>query len=492
MSTTKAKTLSDAEDDTFTRAPAAKRKRASRTLSDAEDEAKAPNRGAASSIDLAKASKAFPYVATRPVTTTTIGCFPARSHHAMVALPSGAVLVIGGTAVGPNAGRSDVWRSNDGGAVWEKVCDNAPWGPRWGHAAVALSNGDVVVLGGEHGTTIFNDVWASSDEGKTWRCVCASAPWSRRALVPAVALPDDTILSLGGWDCIRVHLVADVWKSSDGGATWSRVCASPAWTRRHGHAAVALPNGHVLLTGGYNCFAPPKTFEDVWRSTDGGATWERILEKAPFGKRCGHTMTGGLRDGKVVLVGGMGRAGQGDTLGQWFTEDEGKTWEQAMGYISSLHSEAQASCALRNGEMLVTGGMHGLTGICNDVTCTFLGALSWTRVVSCTRRTHQKPVVPTKGRLFFPDNTALDKRDLCRGPVSFRGAEVSLVPANVLPPHTMVHPDADSSERPAKRWRLRIELPVVATTGNDACISAKLFGKTLVGETTETTDEDAS
>ncbi|MEI6841917.1 MAG: hypothetical protein WCK53_11660, partial [Methanomicrobiales archaeon] len=54
--------------------------------------------------------------------------------------------------------------------------------------------------------------------------------------------------------------------------TWTQVTTNAGWQARFGQSAVALPDGSIILMGGAN-YPATAAFNDVWRSTDDGATW---------------------------------------------------------------------------------------------------------------------------------------------------------------------------------------------------------------------------
>jgi len=51
---------------------------------------------------------------------------------------------------------------------------------------------------------------------------------------------------------------------------WTQVTASAGWSARAGHSSVAMPDGSIVLMGGY------PFPNDVWQSTDNGATWTQM------------------------------------------------------------------------------------------------------------------------------------------------------------------------------------------------------------------------
>jgi hypothetical protein len=60
----------------------------------------------------------------------------------------------------------------------------------------------------------------------------------------------------------------DVWASSDGGLTWTQVCAVAQWEGRQGQACIELA-GYVFLMGG-NGGGGSRRFNDLWKSKDCG------------------------------------------------------------------------------------------------------------------------------------------------------------------------------------------------------------------------------
>ena len=66
----------------------------------------------------------------------------------------------------------------------------------------------------------------------------------------SVVLPSGDALVMGGsrW----ADNLATIYKSSDSGLTWSQVIpTSTYWSARHSFSSVALPNGNVVVLGGF-------------------------------------------------------------------------------------------------------------------------------------------------------------------------------------------------------------------------------------------------
>ncbi len=278
-----------------------------------------------------------------------------RAYAASVALPDGSIVVTGGYSGGPF---SDVWRSADRGATWTRQVENAPWPARSRHAAVGLPDGSIVVMGGRGASNaILNDVWRSTDKGVTWTKQVENAPWPARDSHAAVALPDGSIVLMGGAGGSEY---ADVWRSGDKGVTWTQQTAGAAWGIRYGLAAVALPDGRIAMTGGYHYDSTlPRTYDDLWISADNGVSWNvQALDTTTgifYGRRYHGSVA--LPDGSILIVGGSG-PGRVGTWGWWNDVvrlvDRGTSWS-IQRYDWQLR-RAHSCVLLRDGSVAVFGG----------------------------------------------------------------------------------------------------------------------------------------
>ena len=234
------------------------------------------------------------------LTNASAGWLERRSHSSVV-MPDGSIVLMGGWD--GSSYMNDVWRSTDNGATWTQMNANAGWSVRYGHSSVVMPDGSIVLMGGWDGNFLKNDVWRSTDNGATWTQVTASAGWSERAHHSSVVMPDGSIVLIGGYIGID-NFKNDVWRSTDNGATWTQMTASAGWTARCAHSSVVLPDGGIVLMGGMDNVNSYKN-NDVWRSTDNGATWMQMTASAGWTIRCYQT-SGVMPDGSIVLMGGSG------------------------------------------------------------------------------------------------------------------------------------------------------------------------------------------
>jgi len=231
----------------------------------------------------------------------------ARAGQSVVILPDGRILLMGGyTSIGVY--NNDVWQSMDGGNSWSLVTVSPGWSPRSGQSTVVMPDGSIVLLAGGGASQVNNDVWKSSDGGVTWTLETASPGWSARTGQNAVATTDGSIVLMGGWSQYGQYK-NDVWRSTDDGATWVLETVNPGWSARAGMASVAMPDGSIILTGG--CGGSSSYQGDVWRSTDDGASWTQLTVNPGWSARAGQGIAV-TPAGTVIVAAGWGGSENGD------------------------------------------------------------------------------------------------------------------------------------------------------------------------------------
>ncbi len=211
---------------------------------------------------------------TRTALTEMPDAWFIRDGAQMVQLVSGRVLLIGG------------WNHYD------------PWGPNY-----------VPGVGG--GDRITNEVWASDDLGKTWTLLLAHDPNPPTVGPNARFPPGHTIGAVTYKGHARVVgtdpsegavPVGDVWAESDNGATWTRITTESPAEGRFLFMCGTLRDDIYVMGGQWSAETTDTGFNDVWRSHDGGLTWEQ-LANAPWKPR-GMVYRPVEHDGKLYVVGG--------------------------------------------------------------------------------------------------------------------------------------------------------------------------------------------
>jgi N-acetylneuraminic acid mutarotase len=243
----------------------------------------------------------------QPVTTPLI---TGRSQHTATLLPSGKVLLVGGTdplastshtaeLYDPAAGNTlegDMDHTNSVGSV-----DSA----RTRHTATLLPSGKVLVIGGVNpSNTLLNTAAQYNPDTNQWTAITATmTETGGRAGHTAVLLPSGKVLVTAG-ESFSTNVVVRVGSSElfDPDASPPGWSSTASTTSRSEHTATLLPSGEVLVVGGNNGIAAPRGAE-VYSSVTG--TW--ALATAMNGARTQHTATL-LSTGEVLVAGGRNGA----------------------------------------------------------------------------------------------------------------------------------------------------------------------------------------
>ncbi|MCO6492983.1 MAG: glycosyl hydrolase [Phaeodactylibacter sp.] len=183
-----------------------------------------------------------------------------------------------------------VWRTKDGGQTWENISDGY-FGGSIGAVAVSEYDPNVIYAGGGEKTVRGNvsfgyGVWRSVDAGKSWKQMGlrASRHISRIRIHPRN--PDLAYAAVMG-DLYRSSEERGVYRTTDGGQTWERILFANADA-----GAVDLlldPNNpRILFASTWRVRRTPYSLESggegstLWRSADGGDTWEDLSSKEGF------------------------------------------------------------------------------------------------------------------------------------------------------------------------------------------------------------------
>ena len=219
--------------------------------------------------------------------------------------------------------------SEDGGVTWKRFGsvnesgDNHPKGLRFGEMVVAADDIKNLVW---HPRSDEKGLHYSTDGGATWKASNVQLDdWhafsfgSRRRVTADGALPGTFYLHQ--WNPGRILV------SKDRGATYHDTGAKLAgWTYHSKLEATPRRAGHLWFMHGRDYAAKPDALS---RSTDGGVTWTAL----PF-----FDQAWALGFGKAKVESGyptlfvFGRSAADSALGVWRSTDEGATWDRVAGY----------------------------------------------------------------------------------------------------------------------------------------------------------------
>lgn len=252
----------------------------------------------------------------------------------MVESFKGDLILTGGRSTGGISFANDVWRSSDGSS-WSRVTKSAPWGERAYHILVTGSDGCLILMGGQTFSKTYNDVWKSCD-GESWQQVTANAPWPARAGL-AATVHNGTIVVAGG--CYNIPnsgtppkrgFFNDVWRSDDNGQTWQVATKAAPWSGRSGPRLVTFKD-QLFLVAGERGFTPDVQLKEVWSSPDGGASWTLVNKTPAFSARSGHGLVVTPSKSHMLLL-----AGWPELHDMWSSSD-GALWVQESTSVWNCH-----------------------------------------------------------------------------------------------------------------------------------------------------------
>jgi photosystem II stability/assembly factor-like uncharacterized protein len=194
------------------------------------------------------------------------------------------------------AASGGIWKSTDGANTWFPIFDDQP-AQSIGAIAIAPSDYNVVWAGtGEpfirSNISIGNGVYKSTDAGKTWKHMGLEET-GRIGRVVIDANDPDTVFVAALGHCYGPQRERGVYRTKDGGKTWEHVlfvgedtgCFEIAMDPTNSRILFAGMWPLVIHTWGRFSGGPNG---GIWKSTDGGDTWKRLtgrgLPSPPVGK----------------------------------------------------------------------------------------------------------------------------------------------------------------------------------------------------------------
>ncbi len=226
-----------------------------------------------------------------------------------------------------------VWKTMDGGQSWQNISDGY-FGGSIGAVAVSEWDNNVIYVGGGEKTVRGNvshgyGMWKSIDAGKTWKATGLDDSYH----IPRIRIhpknPDLVYAAVMG-NLYRDTEERGVYRSKDGGETWERILFANA-----GAGAVDLildpSNPRVLYASTWKIRRTPYSLSSggegsaLWKSTDGGDTWENLNEKE------------GMPEGTMGIIGVTVSPANPERVwaiienkdgGVFRSEDGGETWRR--------------------------------------------------------------------------------------------------------------------------------------------------------------------
>ena len=315
---------------------------------------------------------------------TTGALTTARSVHTATLLANGKVLVAGGRTglIGASLASSELydpktetWSSTAGSLAESRFGHSATLldGPECQIAAPPVHCGKVLVAGGFTGETTTNaqPVLTSAElfDPTTGTWAAAGALSTRRSLHAASLLADGRVLVAGGRTCNAppptqcnstfVTNTAEIYNPATN--SWSPT--GPLLIARHTNAAVLLPNGKVLVPGGFggDVPAPAESSAELFTpaSDPAAGSWATCPTAGSSAECPGplpqqHARAGAtlLPNGKVIVAAGFPQNDDAELY-----DIATGTWSPAANLLASGRFNHYYTL-LPNGKYLLAGGAN--------------------------------------------------------------------------------------------------------------------------------------
>ena len=245
-----------------------------------------------------------------------------------------------------------VFRSKNNGTTWEAVLDKYAGSMSVGDIAIAPSDPRVVWAGmGEannrQSSTWGDGVYKSTDGGTTWTHMGLRETQTIGRIVIDPHDPNIVFVAAVG------HLFGPneergLYRTKDGGATWRKVLSVDSNTGATD--VIIAPDSKTLIAATYQRrrrefgFAGSGPGSGLWRSIDGGDTWQRITNGMPTGDlgRIGLDISASNPDVIYALIEALQPGG-----GVYRSNDRGATWtrqsavNQRPNYFSQIRIDTK-------------------------------------------------------------------------------------------------------------------------------------------------------
>jgi len=230
-----------------------------------------------------------------------------------------------------------VYKTTDAGITWKNISDNFFKTGSVGAIAVSESDTNIVVVGmGEHAargvmTSMGDGVYKSMDAGKTWKHIGLKNTHHISDVVIHPTNPNIIYVTAQGAQYAPTAS-RGIYRTTDGGTTWEKVLYVNNTTGASS-LSMDMKNPRILYASMWQHRRYPWYMESggehsgLYKSSDGGDTWTKLKAGLPkaFGKS-GISVSRANPERVFAVIEAEGKKG-----GVYRSDDAGKKWVQVNG-----------------------------------------------------------------------------------------------------------------------------------------------------------------
>ena len=190
-------------------------------------------------------------------------------------------------------GSGNLWKTVNNGITWKPIFENQP-SLGIGDIALAPSNSNIIYVGtGEslkkarNFTMPGTGMYRSTNRGDTWEHIGLEDSWHIGEISVHPTNPDIVLVSVLGHFWSK-NVNRGIYKTEDGGKSWKHVLHIDENTGSN-DIVISNSNPEVIYASMWeNNPGISGLNSGIYKSSDGGDTWKKLVDGLPYGKKMGR------------------------------------------------------------------------------------------------------------------------------------------------------------------------------------------------------------